>query len=120
MKFPVLLLTLLLPACAAPGGTAPADPASQAQAVRALLAQAADTAVNRLGRPGGYGTNPLARIPLPESLASLEKGLRRYGLERYAEELVSSMNQAAEAAVPVAKPLLLAAVRGCRGHHAWR
>ncbi len=110
MRFPALLLLLLLPACAGPG-TAPADPAGQAHSVRALLVQAADTAVNRLGRPGGYGDNPLARIALPESLARLEKGLRRYGLERYADDLVGSMNHAAEMAVPVAKPALLEAVR---------
>jgi hypothetical protein len=87
------------------------DPAMQAQAVRQALAQSADTAVNRLGRADGYWANPQVRIPLPEELRRVEKALRRYGLERYADEFAESLNRAAEAAVPVAKPVLLAAIR---------
>ena len=48
---------------------------------------------------------------MPEELRRFEKALRRYGLERYAEEFAESLNRAAEAAVPVAKPVLLAAIR---------
>jgi len=87
------------------------DPDMQAQAVRQTLSQSADTAVNRLGRADGYWANPVARIPLPEELRRFEKALRRYGLERYAEEFAESLNRAAEAAVPLAKPVLLAAIR---------
>lgn len=80
------------------------------QAVRQTLSQSADTAVNRLGRADGYWANPLVRIPLPEELRRFEKALRRYGLERYAEEFAESLNRAAEAAAPHAKPVLLAAI----------
>jgi len=82
----------------------------QAQAVRQALSQSADTAVNSLGRADGYWANPRVRVPLPEELRRIEKALRRYGLERYAEEFAESLNRAAEAAVPVAKPVLLAAI----------
>jgi len=41
----------------------------------------------------------------------LEKTLRRFGLERYVEEFAQSLNRAAEAAVPLAKPVLIAAIR---------
>ena len=68
-------------------------------------------AVNRLGRADGYWANPQVRIPLPEELRRVEKTLRRYGLERYAEDFAESLNRAAEAAVPVAKPVLLDAIR---------
>jgi hypothetical protein len=88
-----------------------ADPDTQAQAVRQVLSQSVDMAVNRLGRTDGYWANPQVRIPLPEELRRVEKTLRRYGLERYAEEFSESLNRAAEAAVPVAKPVLLAAIR---------
>jgi hypothetical protein len=112
-----VLLGLFLSACAGtPAGQdardAPTtDPGVQAHAVRQALSQSADIAVNRLGRPDGYWGNPQVRIPLPEGLRRNEKTLRRYGLERYAEELAESLNRAAEAAVPVAKPMLLAAIR---------
>ena len=112
-----LLFFLSLSACAgSPAGqvarNAPTlDTDAQAQAVRQALLQSVDMAVNRLGRADGYWANPQVRIPLPEELRRVEKGLRRYGLERYTEEFAESLNRAAEAAVPVTKPLLLAAIR---------
>ena len=112
-----LLIVLSLSACAGPpvGPAArdpvAADPDTQAQAVRQALSQSVDTAVNRLGRVDGYWADPRVRIPLPEPLRRVEKTLRRYGLERHAEEFAESLNRAAEAAVPVAKPVLLAAIR---------
>jgi len=87
------------------------DPDTQAQAVRQALLQSADVAVNRLARADGYWSNPQVRIPLPEELRILEKTLRHYGLERYTEEFAESLNRAAEAAVPLAKPVLLAVIR---------
>lgn len=109
----LLTVMFLASACAVPGRppTTDLDPQVEAQAVREALAQAADQAVNRLGRPDGYYGNPRVRIELPEELARAERGLRRYGLERYVEEFVQSMNRAAEAAVPVTKPVLLAEVQ---------
>ncbi|MCK7576749.1 MAG: DUF4197 domain-containing protein [Chromatiales bacterium] len=111
--WPALLALLLLPACSAPSPQ-PVDPASAEAAVRELLTQAADGAANRLGRPNGYYADPLVRIPPPQPVARLSEGLRRYGFERYADELVLSMNRAAEAAMPAVKPVLLAAVRDLR------
>ena len=107
-------LLLVLTACAGlpvARDVAASDPDVQVQAVRQVLSQSADTAINRLGRTDGYWANPQARIPLPEELRRVEKTLRRYGLERYAEEFAESLNRAAEAAVPVAKPVLLGAIR---------
>jgi hypothetical protein len=106
----------LLLACAAGGTGAARDPSpldadAQAQVVQDLLGQATDNTVNRLGRPDGYGGDPRVQIRMPEALARLEKTLRRLGQERYAEEFVESMNRAAEAAAPSAKPILTAAVR---------
>jgi hypothetical protein len=112
----IFLFCFSLTACAGtPNGQTRAvsatDPDMQAQAVRQALLQSVDMAVNRLGRTDGYWANPQVRIPLPEELRRVEKTLRRYGLERYAEDFAESLNRAAEAAVPVAKPVLLAAIR---------
>ena len=108
-----ILFILSLSACAGQAARDPvsAGPDTQAQAVRQALSQSVDLAVNQLGRADGYWANPQVRIPLPESLRRAEKTLRRYGLERYAEDFAESLNRAAEAAVPAAKPLLLAAIR---------
>jgi len=108
------LFLLSLAACAGSPvqGLTAVDADTQAQAVRQALSQSVDMAINRLGRADGYWANPQVRIPLPEGLRRVEKTLRRYGLERYADDFAESLNRAAEAAVPVAKPLLLDAIRG--------
>jgi hypothetical protein len=48
---------------------------------------------------------------LPESLAKVEKLMRRVGQGERADELVLAMNRAAEAAVSEAKPVLVGAVK---------
>jgi hypothetical protein len=87
------------------------DNDAQTQVIRQLLSQSVDVAVNRLGRRNGYWANPRVRIPLPEELRRVEIILRRYGMERYAEEFAESLNRAAEATMPLAKPILLEAIR---------
>ena len=109
MKIKPAVLFALLVITASP--VAAAKNSDQTQAVRQALAQSVDHAVSSLGRTDGYWANPKLRIPLPAELHALEKTLRRYGLERYVEEFAQSLNRAAEAAVPVAKPVLMAAIR---------
>ena len=79
--------------------------------LRDLLAQAADRAVNQLGQPDGYWKHPQARIALPEAIRRLDRQLRRFGLDHYADELALNMNRAAEQAVPLIKVALRAAIR---------
>ena len=70
------------------------------------LKEALDTAtaaaVSQLGKAGGFLDNPQVRIPLPDQLQWAEKSLRTLGQEELADEFISTMNQAAEQAVPVA------------------
>ena len=75
------------------------------------LVQAGAAAVGKLGVEDGFYKNPQVRIPLPESLKSVEKGMRVMGMGRQADDLVLRMNRAAEAAVPEAKTLLVDAVK---------
>lgn len=79
--------------------------------VRAALERGALAAVGLLGRADGFLGNPQVRIPLPEHLESAAKFLRAAGQGKKLDELVTSMNRAAEAAVPVAKPLFVNAVK---------
>jgi hypothetical protein len=81
-----------------------------ASGVRAALERGADSAVSLLGKPGGFLDNPQVRIPLPGALKSAASMLKMIGQQQRVDDLVNSMNRAAEAAVPDARPLLLDAV----------
>lgn len=86
-------------------------PQQQADSLRQALVQGVETAVNRLSRTDGYLGDPKVRIPMPDNLKKVDNALRRVGMGKYADELVTSMNRAAEAAVPEARALLFAAVK---------
>jgi hypothetical protein len=94
--------------------TAGLDRISNAEAVRGLkqaLNDGSAAAIARLGVENGYFANPNVKIPLPPSLQRVERGLRAFGMRRQTDELVLTMNRAAEAAVPEAKQLLVDAVK---------
>ena len=76
-----------------------------------VIKQGAEKAVELLGRQDGFLGNPKVKIPLPDTLRQVESGMRLMGMQRQADELIVSMNRAAESAVPEAKALLVEAVR---------
>src|SRR2546427_1116582 len=79
--------------------------------LRTALEKGSHAAVAQLGRTDGFFGNPQVKIPLPDSLTRTEKMLRRVGMGRYADELILTMNRAAEAAVPEARQLFVDSVR---------
>lgn len=79
--------------------------------LKEALNKGAGSAVATLGRADGFLGNDRVKIPLPDSLQRLDGTLRRFGMGEYADELVVTMNRAAEAAVPEAKALLINAVK---------
>jgi Protein of unknown function (DUF4197) len=79
--------------------------------VKSALEQGAVAAVALLGKTDGFLGNPKVRIPLPGQLESAAKLLRNFGQGKRIDELVMSMNRAAEMAVPMGKDLLVGAVR---------
>ena len=83
----------------------------QVESLKQALTQGAQTAVTNLSKENGYLGNDKVRIPLPASLQKLDGTLRKFGMGKYADELITSMNRAAEAAVPEAKTLLVGAVK---------
>lgn len=96
----------------------PAGPAfaaiSNAEAVSGLkqaLVDGSSAAIAQLGIEDGFLGNPKVKIPLPAGLQRIERALRFAGMGKQADELVVSMNRAAEAAVPEAKSLLVESVR---------
>ncbi len=81
-------------------------------ALKDALIQGSRTAIASLGTPGGYLDNPAVRIPLPDSLQIVEKGLRATGQGAAADNFITSMNRAAEQAVPLASDLFVDTIRG--------
>lgn len=79
--------------------------------LKEALTQGAGKAVDLLGRQDGFLGNPKVKIPLPESVQKVEGVLRGFGMGKQADELVSAMNRAAEAAVPQAKTLLVNSIK---------
>jgi hypothetical protein len=79
--------------------------------LKEALTRGAETAVAQLGQKDGFFGNAALKIPLPPGLQQAEKAMRLLGMGKQADELVLSMNRAAEAAVPEAKTLLVNAVR---------
>lgn len=79
--------------------------------LKEALARGADAAVAQLGQKDGFFGNAALKIPLPPNLQKAEKAMRMFGMGKQADDLVLSMNRAAEAAVPEARTLLVDAVR---------
>jgi len=79
--------------------------------LKAALEKGSTVAVSALGRTDGFFGNPKVKIPLPESAQRVERLMRGVGMGKYADELILTMNRAAEAAVPEAKQLFVQAVR---------
>lgn len=84
--------------------------AEATQALRESLAQSARAALSRLGRENGYFANPHAKIELPKNFRKAERILRALGQGQRVDDLVLSMNRAAEMAVPQAEKRVLEAV----------
>jgi TRAP-type mannitol/chloroaromatic compound transport system substrate-binding protein len=87
---------------------------SQADAslgVKTALEKGATAALGSLGASDGFLGNPKVKIQLPQALEQAAKVLKFSGQQKKVDELVIAMNRAAEAAVPQAEVLLLAAVR---------
>jgi len=79
--------------------------------IKDALSQGAQSAVRQLGKPGGFSNDPDMRIGLPGKLGKVARTMKAMGMGKEVEQVEAGMNQAAEAATPQTKPLLLEAVR---------
>ena len=79
--------------------------------LREALVKGAQVAVEALGKQDGFFGNGKVKIPLPESAQKVEKVMRQFGMGKQADELILTLNRAAEAAMPEAKVLLVDAVK---------
>ena len=82
-----------------------------ASGLRQALTDGSAAAVAKLGIENGFFANPQVKIPLPPVLSKVEGAMRTFGMKKQADDLILSMNRAAEAAVPEAKQLLVDAAK---------
>ncbi|MFO1345270.1 MAG: DUF4197 domain-containing protein [Rhodocyclaceae bacterium] len=103
-----LLISLLLPCAVQAADVSSGEAAS---GLKETLTRGAEIAVDQLGKPNGFMGDARVRIPLPDSIRKAEKMMRTLGAGKYADELIETMNHAAELAVVEAKPILVNAVK---------
>jgi hypothetical protein len=110
-RFALSATGLLLPLAGAARGLAGISELEAGNGLKAALETGALAAVGLLGRTDGFLGDAKVRIPLPKALQDVSKLLSALGMRKQLEELGVSMNRAAEAAVPMAKNLLVDAVK---------
>ena len=106
-----ILIALVISAHAGAATLQGVSNAEAANGLKQALADGSAAAVAALGVQNGYFANPKVKIPLPPALQRVESALRFAGMRKQADDLVLSMNRAAEAAVPEAKALLIDSVQ---------
>jgi hypothetical protein len=79
--------------------------------LKQALSSGIDRAVASLGQKDGFLNDAGVRIPMPESLKLVERTLRKLSQDKLADEFVTTMNRAAEQAVPEAASILADSVK---------
>jgi len=82
-----------------------------AMGLKEALAKGTEQAVRKLGTTNGFLTNAIVKIPMPAEMRQVETTLRRLKQDHLADEFISTMNRAAEKAVPLAAPVFAEAVK---------
>ena len=106
-----IVCALLFGAPASAIGIADLSNKDTASGLKEALTKGAEVAVGQLGKPNGFLGDARVKIPLPESAQAVEKMMRTFGMKKQADELIETMNHAAEMAVVEAKPILTNAVK---------
>lgn len=99
---------------AQPAAAAAASGLGQQEIVDGLkqaLSVGADRAIAEISRPGGFASDSLIRIAVPEQMQTLASGLRKLGQGAMVDQFEASMNTAAENAVNEALPVFSDSIR---------
>ena len=81
------------------------------QGLRQALDNGIKHQVEKLTSKDGFYANELVKIYLPEELRVVDKGLRKIGLSKLADEGLKAINRTAEDAVKTATPIFVNAVK---------
>lgn len=75
------------------------------------LVQGAGNGSAALAKVDGYLKNPSVKIPFPPEAQKIETTLRELGLNKMCDDVINSINHAAEDAAAEAKPILVNSIR---------
>jgi hypothetical protein len=95
----------------ATGATANPSPAEMAMGLKEALEKGTNLSVDRLNLENGFLGNPAIKLPFPEEAIQVERSLRKIGLGNLCDQLITSINRAAEDAVKEARPLFTQAIK---------
>lgn len=83
-----------------------------ANGLKEALIQGTSKGVDVLSQVDGYLGNPEIKIPFPPEAQNVEKKLRGIGLNKQVDEVIESLNRAAELAAVEAKDIFVDAIKG--------
>lgn len=80
--------------------------------LKEALSVGAERAIDYLGKPGGFLNDSNVRIPLPSGIDKIASGLRSVGQGALVDQFETTMNKAAEAAIPKTLDIVKETVQG--------
>jgi hypothetical protein len=87
------------------------SPLEIGSALKQALQQGTAKSTNLLSAVNGYFGNPAVKIVFPPEAQKAEKALRRMGLNKLCDNVILSLNRAAENAAKDAEPIFLDAIK---------
>ncbi len=105
-QFPIEIKQILEPVS---GGLTEKDAAA---GIREALVKGTGESVKIVSKVNGYFANPEIKIPFPPEAKDVESKLRAIGLGSQVDEVIASINRAAEDAAKSAEPVFVAAING--------
>lgn len=82
-----------------------------ASAIKEALNQGVEDGVKILGKKDGYFENTYVKIPFPKDLRRVEEKMKKLGMHKQVNNVILSINRAAEDAVILAKPIFFDAIK---------
>lgn len=82
-----------------------------AAGLKEALRVGSETVVKQLAQTGGFEQDPKVRIPLPDSLEPVRKGMAAVGMGSLLDDLEARLNRAAEVATPKAQAIFFDAIQ---------
>ena len=82
-----------------------------ANAIKEALNKGVDIGVKKVSKQDGFFLDPEIRIPFPKDMKKVEKKLRDLGMNQQIDQIIVSINRAAEDASTSAKPIFIKAIK---------
>lgn len=92
------------------GGSSPISSSEAASGIKQALSQGLDRSIKSLAVENGFLGNAAVKILMPPEAQKVESALRGIGLGSLCDNLIQSLNRAAESAVSEAAPVFVSAL----------